>query len=186
MMQLDWLIPGYLAGSVGPVSPVEAGACLDWLDGQGIRLMVNLTEAAPEAQNPPAALEILHFPLEDRGVPTSRATANLCRKMIDAIVAGRPVAVCGSTGFSRTATILACCLVVWRGHPTNAVEQVQRMGSRYVPTEPQREFLQRFDMDLQTHWSSPWARSADADVASREVAGPRIRRLGRHSRRRFA
>lgn len=148
MLKLDWLIPGYLAGTVRPVTAVEPGSDLHWLHQQGIRVLVSLTERAPASEAGPEALEILHFPVEDQGIPPAPSTASLCQKVIDAIVGGRPVAITGSTGTRRTALMLACCLVAWRGHAESALEIVQQMGPSYVPTEAQREFVRRFESEL--------------------------------------
>jgi hypothetical protein len=181
MMQLDWLIEGHLAGSVRPVTSVEPGSDLRWLHERGIRLLVSLAEAPLSSRDCPEDLEMVHFPLADRGVPSPRAVAKLCLTILDAIIDGRPVAVSGSTGFSRTATILASCLVAWRGHADEGIEAVKALGPSYVPTPAQELFVRRFELDLCTPGSLVNA-LATGDAARRSIeqsderGGPRSER----------
>lgn len=175
MMQLDWLIEGHLAGTLRPVTTVEPGADLRWLHDRGIRLLVNLTLVPPRSRECPEDLEIVHFPLEDRAVPAAASVEVLCSEILDAIIAGKPVAVCGAAGVSRTATILACCLVAWRGGAADALEAVGRLGAAYTPTQAQEQFIRDFDFDVRATVEprNEFADEGSSDFPS-DLTGPQI------------
>lgn len=158
--QFRWIIAGKLAGSGQPglMNPPKE----DWefIEAAGIRLLVTLTER-PLAPSPePLAIQSLHFPISDMGIPsTPRAVDHLCQTILAAIDEGLPTLVHCKAGIGRTGTILACCLVALGRTPSQAMLELRRNHPSYIQTDVQERFID--------HYGEFLARQADADVTDR-------------------
>jgi protein-tyrosine phosphatase len=93
-----------------------------------------------------AGVEFLHFPIPDRGVPTSsRDTLAVVRALAGRLGEGKAVAVHCRQGVGRSALVAACVLARLGDTPEAAFERVARARGCPVPDTPgQREWVVLF------------------------------------------
>ena len=134
----------------------------DWLDdeiagwkAEGINVLVSLLEpdevAELDLHRLPmlcrgADIEIVSFPIPDRGVPASiRETDHLVRHLCDALAAGKAVAVHCRAGIGRSA-LIAACVLVRSGHDVGAAFDIiaKARGVKVPDTQAQREWASAF------------------------------------------
>jgi atypical dual specificity phosphatase len=140
-----WVLEGKLAGSSRPGLLAAMEEDMAFLRGQGIRLVVTLTEAP---LHPPASsfgLEGLHFPIPDMGTPpTLGAVAALCARILESLERAEPVLLHCKAGIGRTGTMLACCLVAMGCPPAKALLAVRVGAAGPLQTEGQVRFVHEF------------------------------------------
>ncbi len=153
-----WLA-GPWKGRLGIV-PRPRGA--EWLDDEtrawreaGIDIVVSLLEPDEEAELALAGesascaasdLEFRSFPIPDRSVPNSReAVAQLVDQIIDALHAGKSVALHCRQGIGRSAIVAAAALISGGQNAETAIKTVQRSRGLEVPeTRAQRQWISDF------------------------------------------
>jgi atypical dual specificity phosphatase len=107
---------------------------LDWLAGQGISVLVNLTERAYDD----ARFQIHRLPVRDGGAPTEAQISECCWLVRQALDAERAVYVHCFAGSGRTGTMMACYLVyAYRVDPTEAIASIRRLRPGSIETDPQ-------------------------------------------------
>jgi len=91
-------------------------------------------------------IQFFSFPIEDRGVPISRAaTAKLVKRLEKALARGRNVALHCRQGVGRSALIAASLLVSEGEDPDVALEQISHARGCSVPdTAEQENWLKGF------------------------------------------
>jgi len=171
-------VPGPWQGRLGIVLRPRGG---DWLADEtqswreaGIDHVISLLERDEEAQlhlegERAAAVahgvEFTSFPIPDRGVPTSSASASqLVRRVVGALDRGRTVVVHCRQGIGRSALIVGAVLVAEGEGVQTALKAIQESRGLEVPeTDEQRQ----------------WLRDFAARVASEPAAQPRAAPDGR-------
>lgn len=138
MNNFSWVIEGEIAGMARPYGR-DAGLW-PWLAQQGIRLVVSLTGAIPDANELAAAgIDLLHIPVEDFSPPGEEdidrflGTARFYRHEGKAIVVH-----CGA-GVGRTGTMIACYLVDKGMTAPEAIELVRKRRPGSIETLEQEQ-----------------------------------------------
>jgi len=148
-----------VAGRLAIMARPRAG---DWLDDEiagwaaaGIDVVVSLLEPAEVAElgldREPAlcrehGLELISFPISDRGVPPSmREVAALARDLAARIAEGKAVAVHCRAGIGRSSVIAACVMVLAGTEPYASFDLIAAARGTSVPdTDEQRDWVAAF------------------------------------------
>ena len=152
-------ITGPWRGRLGIV-PRPRGA--EWLDVEtrawreaGIDIVVSFLEPAEEADlaltgestsSAASGLEFRSFPIPDRSVPNSReAVAQLVDQIVDALHAGKSVALHCRQGIGRSVVIAAAALISGGQNAETAINTIRRSRELEVPeTHAQRQWISEF------------------------------------------
>ena len=163
-------ITGSWRGRLGIV-PRPRGA--EWLDDEtrawreaGIDVVVSLLEPDEEAElaltgesasSAASGLEFRSFPIPDRGVPDSReAAAQLVDQIVDALHAGKSVALHCRQSIGRSATIAAAALIAGGQDADTAIDTIRRSRGLEVPeTREQQEWIADFSSWLPQRATQP-------------------------------
>lgn len=134
----------------------------DWLDDEtrawreaGIDVVVSLLEPDEAAElaltgesisSAASGLDFRSFPIPDRSVPSSReAVAQLADEIVDALHAGKSVAVHCRQSIGRSALIAAAALISSGQSVETAIDTIRRSRGFEVPeTHAQRQWLSDF------------------------------------------
>lgn len=146
-----WLIPGQLAGTPlpGVVSSVQHD--LKGLKRVNVTALISLTSTPLDAAALAEYRMTAHwFPIPDMGAPDMQMAREICTT-IDRLRADNAViAVHCRAGLGRTGTILVAYLI-WRGQTAmDALETARRFEPKWVQSETQIQFLERFARELQS------------------------------------
>lgn len=141
--EFRWILPNALAGSAQPGLFTSVEEDMDRLDRLGIKVIVTLTEK-PLAGLDPDRFEVIHFPIDDMGIPTPRSASGLCDEVMARLEQNRPVLMHCKGGAGRTGLMLACCLVRLGRAPETAVREVRTVNNAYIQTSTQERFVHHF------------------------------------------
>ncbi|HEY7330313.1 MAG TPA: protein-tyrosine phosphatase family protein [Gemmataceae bacterium] len=97
-----------------------------------------------------AKIGFIAFPIEDRGIPSSRnASVELVRRLEKAVDSGKKIAIHCRQGIGRSALLAACVLAASGINPASAWESIAAARGCSVPdTDEQREWVVQFARDL--------------------------------------
>ena len=95
-------------------------------------------------------IQLLSFPIVDRGVPASRrATLDFVKKLDNILAEGKSIAIHCRQGIGRSALIAACLLVLSGIDPEMAFRRVSAARGCSVPeTSEQRQWATEFAREL--------------------------------------
>ncbi len=145
-----WLLPGQLAGTPKPGVVADIDQDMAALERVGINMLISLTSQPLD----PAVLSAYGikahwFPIPDMGAPNLPAAKQICRTVDRLLREKAVVAVHCRAGHGRTGTILAAYLI-WRGRTAmDALETARRFEPKWVQSETQVRFLEKFATELQ-------------------------------------
>lgn len=140
-----WLKKGMLAGTPRPGLVADIEYDLKALKRVGVSVLVSLTENRVDS-NELKAFDIKHveFPIPDMGAPSIEDAIEMCERINEMMNNDEVLAVHCKAGLGRTGTILVSQLI-WEGMSAlDALEKARRIEPRWVQSEEQVEFLERF------------------------------------------
>jgi atypical dual specificity phosphatase len=136
-----WVDKPRLAGLARPSDPED----LSWLRGQGIELLVSLTEEPPRKDWADAAgLLVFHEPMEDMQAPEQESLERAVSAVTRALDSGMGVAVHCGAGLGRTGVVVAAYFVTKGLTPSNAIARVRRLRPGSVETDDQERSIAEF------------------------------------------
>lgn len=144
-----WLKNGKLAGTPRPGIVQDLDYDLKALQRVGITTLVTLTETRPDSEAlAEYGIDNIWAPFRDMTAPSITLAVDLCKRIQQLCDGNDVVAVHCRAGLGRTGTILASQLI-WEGAPAlDALETVRRIEPRWVQSDEQVEFLERFALFL--------------------------------------
>lgn len=145
-----WLKKGSLAGTPRPGVVHDLAYDLQALKRVGVTHLFNLTEIASDEQVLATyGIANTWSPIVDMTAPSLTQGAWICARITQSLSRGDVVAVHCHAGLGRTGTILAAYLI-WEGADAlDALESVRRIEPRWVQSDEQVAFLQRFATRMQ-------------------------------------
>lgn len=151
-----WLKKGKLAGTPRPGIVQELEYDLKALCRVGITTLITLTETKPDVEAlADHGIANIWTPFRDMAAPSITQAVGLCKKIEQICEAGGVVAVHCRAGLGRTGTILATYLI-WEGkNALEALEKVRQIEPRWVQSEAQVKFLERFALFLNERVKTP-------------------------------
>lgn len=140
-----WLKKGRLAGTPRPGIVQEIEYDLEALKRVGLTTLVSLTTHPVD----PVLLgrydiQGIHMPIKDMHAPTEEEAEQMCNKVSGLIANGHVVAYHCRAGLGRTGTMLAAHLILEGRNAVQALEIVRRIEQRWVQSNEQERFLERF------------------------------------------
>lgn len=135
-----WIVANSLAGSARPGLLAELADDLEFLREQSITRIVTLTTRPLPETVAAAGFEVIHFPISDMSIPTPRACAAVCQRLVGDLE-HRPALLHCHGGIGRTGTIAACCLVNLGQTPEQALVSVRQINRNYVQSPAQVQFI---------------------------------------------
>ncbi len=158
-----WLKKGQLAGTPRPGVFHDIGYDLKALQRVGVTCLVTLTESAPEVgQMREYGIDNIWSPVRDMEAPSITQAAAICKQIERRLQQGEVLAVHCRAGLGRTGTLLAAYLIWEGGEALGALETVRRVEPRWVQSEEQVAFLERFSSAMAERASSSRARITSA------------------------
>jgi atypical dual specificity phosphatase len=158
-----WLKKGQLAGTPRPGIFHDIDYDLKALQRVGVTCLLTLTEREPEVEEMRQyAIANIWSPIRDMASPSLTQAVDICKKIDKALLQGAVVAVHCRAGLGRTGTILAAYLI-WEGaEALSALEIVRRVEPRWVQSEEQVAFLEKFASVLAERAAAARARLTNA------------------------
>ena len=145
MRHFYWLPGGQLAGLPCPGSSAELRADLRWLVGQGVSVLVSLTEQSlPKTALDEAGLHGVHLPIPDFNAPTGEQLASFISEVEGALAGGQSVGVHCRAGLGRTGTMLAVWLVHRGMSADEAIGLVRQQRPDSIETPEQVAAIEDF------------------------------------------
>ena len=132
----SWIVPDMVAGMAWP----RPGAA-DWLERQGVKAVLSLTEQLPPAI---AALQLLHLPIPDMTSPSLSQILSGVEFMRGIVELGGGVVAQCAAGLGRTGTFLAAYLVSDGMAPAQAIGHVRLLRPGSVETPEQERAVFRY------------------------------------------
>ena len=140
-----WLKKGLLAGTPRPGIVQDIEYDLDALKRVGVTTLVSLTTRPVDAEAlKNYGIQGLWMPIKDMHAPGLEETEQMCRKAAGLMAQGHVVAYHCRAGLGRTGTMLAAHLIMEGKSALDALESVRRIEPRWVQSDEQVRFLERF------------------------------------------
>jgi atypical dual specificity phosphatase len=137
----SWIDKPLMAAMARP----ESGEELQWIRGQGIDVLLSLTEDPPPLSwVEDAGLLLFHVPMVDMEAPTLEQLEKSISAIRKANDQKMGVAVHCAAGLGRTGVVLACYFVDKGLSPTHAIGRVRRLRPGSVETDEQAEIVALF------------------------------------------
>jgi atypical dual specificity phosphatase len=136
-----WIEKPLLAALAHPEGLEE----LEWLRGQGIELLMSLTEDPPRRDwADGAGLLVFHSPMIDMEAPPLEQLEKCVSAILRAHERNMGVAVHCGAGLGRTGLVLACYFVDKGLSAANAIARVRRLRPGSIETEDQEQAVADF------------------------------------------
>ena len=145
VLNFSWVQDEQLAGLAQPGLVHALDQDLTFLQAQGLRLLVSLTEE-PTSEDALQAhgIALLHLPVVDFTPPGLGQMNQFARRTEAALAASQPVGVHCTAGKGRTGTMLASWLV-WQGmEGAEAIQEIRRLRPGSIETPEQEAAVLAF------------------------------------------
>ena len=137
----SWIEKPLLAAMARPESRED----LQWLRGQGIELLISLTEDPPRGDwVDDAGLLLFHVPMVDMEPPTQEELDRCLSAITRAHEHNMGVAVHCGAGLGRTGVVLACYFIAKGLTAPNAIARIRRLRPGSIETDEQAEAVAEF------------------------------------------
>ncbi len=144
-----WLKQGKLAGTPRPGLIADLEDDLTLLKQVGVTHLVSLTKTPLDIQEcNKKRISVFASPIIDMQPPKLQQALEICLHIEEKMDNGHVVAVHCKAGLGRTGTLLAAQLIFEGTSTLVALEKVRSIEIRYVQTESQIKFLERFEKFL--------------------------------------
>ena len=135
----SWIDEPFLAASAMPDAPEE----LSWLRGEGIDILLSLSEEPPPRRwIDEAGLMLVHVPIEDFDAPTQEQFEKCLSVIGQSQRTGMGVLVHCRAGKGRTGTVLAGYFVCKGMPPIEAIKHVRALRPGSIETPEQERAIQ--------------------------------------------
>jgi atypical dual specificity phosphatase len=142
----SWIVPDELAAMPlpGRDRPLDQDAA--FLEQEGIRLLVSLTEEPPDPDTLLAhSIEPVHIPVRDFTPPSLEQMTEFAASVESSVANGRPVGVHCTAGLGRSGTMAAAYLVSTGVSADVAIATVRGLRPGSIETETQEDAIRRFE-----------------------------------------
>ena len=141
----SWIVPGELAAMPLPGRDRQLDLDAAYLEQEGIRVLVSLTEEAPDAATLTSrSIEQRHIPVQDFNPPTIEQMIEFVTLVEDSVAAGTPVGVHCTAGLGRSGTMAAAYLVTTGFSPDDAIATVRGLRPGSIETADQEASIHHF------------------------------------------
>jgi atypical dual specificity phosphatase len=145
----SWIVPGKLAAMPVPGRNRSLDEDAAFIEQQGIRVLVSLTESPPEREVLAAhSVDQVHIPVQDFTAPTLEQMITFVAVVEGSSAAGKPVGVHCTAGLGRSGTMAAAYLAAKGSTAEKAIAAVRRLRPGSIETAEQEEAIRRFENHL--------------------------------------
>lgn len=143
-ISFNWIIKDVLAGGSQAGLYNEMEDDLTILKNRGINSIITLTEKPLDIPEGNTDFKILHFPINDMGIPTPKKALEICNLIVEMIKNNEKVFIHCKAGLGRTGTILACVLVNMGRTDVEAIKEIRSVNNYYVQNITQERFVKHY------------------------------------------
>lgn len=142
----SWIVPGELAAMPVPGRDRALDEDAEFLEQEGIRVLVSLTEKPPDGDTLAAhAIEQEHLPIQDYAPPSLDQMATFVALVEEEVARGNPVGVHCTAGLGRSGTMAAAYLVSTGVSADDAITTIRKLRPGSIETSEQEDAVRRFD-----------------------------------------
>jgi len=142
----SWIVRGELAAMPIPGRDRSLDQDAAFLEQEGIRLLVSLTEEPPDRYTLSThSIEQAHIPVPDFTAPSLSQMAEFVGLVEDSVASGDPVGVHCTAGLGRSGTMAAAYLVSTGVSASEAISTIRGLRPGSIETEAQEEAIRRFE-----------------------------------------
>lgn len=147
-----WLKKGFLAGTPKPGIVTDTDYDLKALQRVGIKTLISLTtEPFDKSRLEKFGINGLWLKIKDMGTPSMEQAYEMCEQVNAIIDSDQAVAYHCKAGLGRTGTMLAAQLIMDGCTALEALESVRKIEPRWVQSDEQVNFIERFSEYVQEH-----------------------------------
>jgi len=145
----SWVVPGELAAMPLPGGQRPLNEDAAFLDREGIRVLVSLTEDPPDgAVLATLNIDQLHLPVRDFTAPTTEQIVEFVATVEGSVAKGEPVGVHCTAGLGRSGTMAAAYLVSRGASATEAITKLRQLRPGSIETEAQEAAVRHYEKHL--------------------------------------
>lgn len=144
MEGFSWIVEGKLAAMPVPGRNRPLTENTDFLESQGIRTVISLTENPPSFEE--TSIQQVRIPVTDFTAPTLQQMIEFVDVVSDSTAHGNPVAVHCTAGLGRSGTMAAVYLVANGASADEAIARVRELRPGSIETEEQENAVRQAEV----------------------------------------